>query len=98
MKEYTQEMRINQEPCPYCGFWHSALSHPPQFAGYVLEIQRLERIEKAARELKDKMQAIQDSPEYFAVFSFWKTHFGNYKGDSWEMEFIALAHSLRAKP
>ena len=42
MKEYTQEMRVNKEPCPYCGFWHSAMSHPPQFNGYILEIQRLE--------------------------------------------------------
>lgn len=42
MKKYTQEMRINKEPCPYCGFWHSAVSHPPQFSGYVLEIQALE--------------------------------------------------------
>jgi hypothetical protein len=51
MKEYTQQMRINQEPCPYCGFWHSASSHPPQFAGYVFEIQTLEGKLKAADEV-----------------------------------------------
>lgn len=43
MKEYTHEMRIRNQPCPYCGFWHSAMSHPPQFSGYILEILELEQ-------------------------------------------------------
>lgn len=59
------------------------------------EIIRLQKIEKAALELKNKMQAVMDSPEYFAVFSFWHTHFGQYKGGSWEMEFSALSHALK---
>ena len=42
MKEYTEEMRAKNEPCPYCGFWHSASSHPPQFNFYVSEIMNLE--------------------------------------------------------
>ena len=29
---YTKEMRINHEACPICGFWHTALSCPPQVA------------------------------------------------------------------
>lgn len=43
MKEYTEEMRTKNEPCPYCGFWHSAISHPPQFNLYVAEIMKLEK-------------------------------------------------------
>ena len=43
MKEYTEEMRAKNEPCPYCGFWHSAISHPPQFSLYVAEIMKLEK-------------------------------------------------------
>ena len=43
MKKYTEEMRAKNEPCPYCGFWHSAISHPPQFSLYVAEIMKLEK-------------------------------------------------------
>ena len=43
MKEYTEEMRAKNEPCPYCGFWHSASSHPPQFSLYIAEIMKLEK-------------------------------------------------------
>ncbi len=53
MKEYTQEMRIKDEPCPYCGFWHSAMSHPPQFSGYIMEILELEgKVEKIKGNIK----------------------------------------------
>jgi hypothetical protein len=62
------------------------------------EVKRLQKIEKAARELKDKMQVVMDSPEYFAVFSFWHSHFGNYKGGSWEMEFAALSEIAKNDP
>ena len=51
MKEYTQEMRTKQESCPYCGFWHSAISHPPQFNNYVLEIYELENKLKKSNEM-----------------------------------------------
>lgn len=43
MKKYTEEMRMKHEPCPYCGFWHSASSHPPQFNLYIDEIMKLEK-------------------------------------------------------
>lgn len=54
MKEYTQEMRINHEPCPYCGFWHSSISHGDQFFGYIIEIQTLE---KEISKLKEKYES-----------------------------------------
>lgn len=61
------------------------------------ENERLQEIEIAARKLEEKMEAVMNSAEYFAVFSFWHSHFGDYKGGSWEMEFSALRHALKNK-
>ena len=72
---YTKEMRINHEACPICGFWHTALSCPPQVAGMSNQILALrsevERLKGLLGYIKQNIDFVMDGDKNATPEKFW---------------------------
>ena len=55
-KIYTKEMRASGQDCPICGFWHSALSCPPQVGAMSIQILSLRADLAAVTAERDKLR------------------------------------------
>jgi len=58
---------------------------------------KLENVEKVLTELCDKLEDIKMHPAFRGVFDIAQTHFGMYKGPTWEKEYNAARLLLSKK-
>lgn len=59
------------------------------------DYRALLRVAKAAEKMREKMESIIASDEYFAVWQSARLHRGPYQGDKWEAEAAALDRALK---